>query len=92
VSGIECQVIDSSLHIGQIDRCKKHEGFLCRLRLDCPKRDGSDQKHARHFAPQLKSSNNVTLSALVQTPILPVSLNVSSSQSIAFLPSNVTVK
>ena len=46
----------------------------------------------RHFAPYVKSSNSVTLSALVQTPTLPASLNVSSSHSIAFLASKVTVK
>src|SRR6266481_3589677 len=40
-----------------------------------------------YCAPYVKSSNKVTLSALVQTPTLPASLNVSSSHSRAFLPS-----
>ena len=39
------------------------------------------RRHARtdYFEPYVKSSNAVTLSAFVQTPTLPASLNVSSS-------------
>jgi MacB-like protein len=45
-----------------------------------------------HREPYAKSSNSVTLSAFVQRPTLPPSLNVSSSHSSAFWPLNVTVK
>src|SRR6266568_963634 len=45
-----------------------------------------------HLPPYVKSSNNVTLSALVHTPTLPASLNVASFHSMAFFPSNATVK
>src|SRR5204863_6912811 len=45
-----------------------------------------------YLEPYAKSSNNVTLSALVQTPTMPASLNFSSSHSMAFVPSRVTVK
>src|SRR5207249_10530404 len=42
--------------------------------------------------PQLKSSNSVVLSALVQTPTFPASLKVLSFHTKACLPSNVTTK
>ena len=54
-------------------------------------KDAPEEKEV-HLLPYVKLSNAVTLSALVQTPTLPASLNVSSSHSIAFFPSNVTVK
>src|SRR3989442_1220029 len=44
-----------------------------------------------HLLPKVKSSNKVTLSALVQTPTAPASWNVSSSHSSAALPSKVTL-
>jgi len=44
------------------------------------------------FEPYVKSSNTVRLSAFVHTPTFPASLNVSSSHSMAFLPSYVTTK
>src|SRR5215471_2931686 len=44
-------------------------------------------RRINYFPPKLKSSNSVTLSALVQTPTEPASLNVSSLASIATLPS-----
>ena len=48
--------------------------------------------HAFHLPPKLKSSNNVTLSAFVQTPTLPASEKLVSSASITLAPSKVTVK
>ncbi len=43
-------------------------------------------------APRVQFFALASLSAFVQTPTLPASLNVSSSHSSAFWPSNVTVK
>src|ERR1700737_2502866 len=45
-----------------------------------------------HLPPKLKSSNNVTLSAFVQTPPLPASEKLVSSASITLVPSKLTVK
>src|SRR5262249_11304407 len=48
-------------------------------------------RRIKYFPPKLKSSINVTLSALVQTPTAPASLNVSSLASMTTLPSKLTL-
>ncbi len=63
------------------------------LRADGPgsgimPRSCPSQASTHYRGPNLKSSKSVTLSAFVQTPTAPASLNVSSSTSKRLLPLN----
>src|SRR5262249_41769178 len=67
--------------------------FVPVLFLPCPTPIiTSVSRGVNYLGPYMKSSNSVTLSAFVQTPTFPASLNVSSSHSTAFWPWNVTAK
>ena len=94
--GIELHVVDATLDARQPNRVRQLKCLRLgmggrRIKAKCHKQD-LVQKTVSHLLAYVKSSNSVMLSALVQTPTLPAFLNVSSSHSIAFFPSNVTVK
>src|SRR6266480_3826316 len=98
-SNVQREVVDASFHSRQRDclfqlkrrrlRTNRRKGIA---KYECDNCLKAWSQNALHLLPYVKSSNNVTLSALVHTPTLPASLNVSSAHSMAFFPSNVTVK
>src|SRR6266550_8418888 len=55
-------------------------------------KQGTVQERVSHLPAYVKLSNSVTLSAFVQTPTLPASVNVVSSTSNRCLPSKLSLK
>src|SRR5204863_1156524 len=97
-SNVQREVVDASFHSRQRDclfqlkrrrlRTNRRKGIAKYKCDNCPK---AWSQNALHLLPYVKSSNKVTLSALVHTPTLPAFAKLSSVASITLLPSNVTV-
>src|SRR5436190_1483551 len=97
-SNVQRDVVDASFHSRQRDRLLQLKRRCLRTnrrkgiaKYECDNCLKACSQNALHLVSYVKSSNKVTLSALVHTPTLPAFAKLSSVASITLLPSNVTV-